>query len=158
MSEPDPKIVAALVARLSSEDSFERLGAIEELSRLTKFTFGFRFNDPPADRELAIRRWSDWLKEQKRRRERKQQLQAAVQLTGGVIDLSALKKAIEEIPAEQIQGYLQNLLAKMKDEEHRCDACHQRAATVHVTELKEGNYKAHALCETCARERGDVLG
>jgi hypothetical protein len=158
MSEPDPKIIAALVAQLSSEDSFERLGAIEELTRLTQVTFGFRFNDPPAERERAIARWNDWLKEQKRRRDRKQQLQAAVQLTGGVIDLSALKKAIEEIPAEQIQGYLQNLLTKMKEEQHRCEACHQRPATVQVTELKAGGYKAHALCETCAHERGDVLG
>jgi hypothetical protein len=157
MAEPDPKEIAVLVARLSSEDSFERLEAIEELERRTQQTFGFRFNDPPAEREAAVRRWSDWLKEQKRRRDRKQQLDAAVKLSGGIIDLASLKKAMEEIPAEQIQGYLHNLLLKMKVEQSRCEACHQRPATVQVTVLKGGAYRAHALCEACARERGDVL-
>jgi hypothetical protein len=157
MAEPDPKEIAVLVARLSSEDSFERLEAIEELSRRTQTTFGFRFNDPPAEREAAIRRWNDWLKEQKRRRERRHQIEAAVKLSGGIIDLASLKKAIEEIPSEQIQGYLQNLILQMKVEESRCEACHQRPASVQVTTLRDGAYQAHALCEACARERGDIL-
>ena len=157
MAEWDPKKVANLIARLEDEDSFGRLKAIEDLEGLTRMTFGFRFNGPPAERQAAIRRWNDWLKEQKRRKDRKSQIQAAVQLAGGVIDISSLKKAIEEIPAEQIQGYLNAILAKMKAPPPRCEACHGRPATVQVTMLRPGGYRSVGLCETCARERGDIL-
>ncbi len=157
MAEWDPKKVAELVGRLESEDSFDRLRAIEELEDLTRRTFGFRFNGPAAERQEAIRRWNDWLKEQKRRKDKKSQIQAAVQLAGGVIDLSTLKKAIEEIPAEQIQGYLNAIIAKMKAQPPRCDACKGRPATVQVTQLGPGGVRSQVLCETCARERGDIL-
>lgn len=157
MAERNPNHVRSLIAKLASEDSFERLRAIEELERLTQRTFGFRFNDPPEERQEAVRRWNDWWKEHQRRKGRRQQLQAAVQLSGGVIDLGAIKKAIEDIPAEKIQGYLNALITKMKSQQARCEACHQRPADVLVTEIAEGRPRTRHLCESCARERGEVF-
>ena len=70
MRELDPKKIEPLIAGLESEDSFERLGAIEELQDLTQHTFGFRFNDPLEVRSTAIERWKRWLKEHQREREK----------------------------------------------------------------------------------------
>ena len=157
MRKLDPKKIEPLIAGLESEDSFERLGAIEELHDLTQHTFGFRFNDPSDSRASAVERWKSWLKEHQREREKRKQLKTAMNLSGGMLDLGALKKAIKEIPAEQIQGYLNALIMKMKTQESRCDACQVRRATVKVTELRAGTYSSRSLCDLCAQERGDVL-
>ncbi len=157
MSEWDPKRIEPLIAELASEDSFARLKAIEELSGLTKLSFGFRFNASPELRAAAVLRWKAWWEEQLRERVRKHQLRAAVELSGGVIDINALKSAVKEIPADKIQGYLNALIAKMKAQHHRCEACGVRPATVTVTELKGGHYHSKSICDLCAKERGDVL-
>ena len=157
MPEQDPKEVRHLISSLESKDSFERLKAIDELEQRTQRTFGFRFNAPPEAREEAVRRWNAWWKEQQRQREKKSRLEAAVQLSGGALDIGILKKAIEEIPAEKIQGYLNALILKMKAQQAPCEACRARPATVLVTELRDGRYRASHLCESCASERGDVL-
>jgi hypothetical protein len=157
MSEWDPKRIEPLIAELGSEDSFQRLKAIEELQGLTRLNFGFRFNAPPAGRAAAVLRWQAWWKEQQREQERKHQLKAAVQLSGGVIDINALKNAVKEIPPDKIQAYLNALMAKMKAHHNRCEACGVRPATVTVTELKAGHYLTKSICDLCAKERGDVL-
>lgn len=156
MPEWDPKRIESLIAGLASADSFARLAAIEELSSLTNLSLGFRFNSPSEDRSQAIERWNRWWKEQQREKE-KEKLQAAIHLTGGALDLGALKKAIKEIPAEKIQGYLNALLLKMKSPQTRCDACSVRPATVQITELRAGRVRTRHLCDTCAQERGDIL-
>ena len=157
MRELDPKKIEPLIEGLASEDSFERLGAIEQLLDLTQHTFGFRFNASCDARATAIERWQSWLKENQREREKKKQLQTAINLSGGMLDIGALKKAIKQIPAEQIQGYLNALIMKMKSQDSRCDACQVRRATVKVTELRAGTYASRSLCDLCAQERGDVL-
>jgi len=157
MSEWDPKRMEILLTELESDDSFARLKAIEELERLTKLNFGFRFNASPDDRAAAVARWKAWWKEQQRAKERKHQLKTAVQLSGGVIDINALKNAVKEIPPDKIQGYLNALIAKMKAQHNRCEACGVRPATVTVTELKAGHYHSKSICDLCAKERGDVL-
>ena len=157
MSEWDPKRIEPLIAELASEDSFARLKAIEELLDLTRMDFGFRFNGSPAERATAIERWKAWWKEQQRDKVRKHQLKTAVQLSGGVIDINALKNAVKEIPPDKIQGYLNALMAKLKAQHNRCEACGVRPATVTVTELKSGHYHSKSICDLCARERGDIL-
>ena len=157
MRKLDPKKIEPLIEGLASEDSFERLDAIERLLDLTQHTFGFRFNDPLDARASAVSRWKSWLKEHQREREKKAKIQTAIKLSGGMLDLGALKQAIKEIPSEQIQGYLNALIMKMKSQESRCDACQVRRATVKVTELRAGTYASRNLCDLCAQERGDVL-
>jgi len=146
-----------LIAGLASEDAFQRLDAIEKLEVLTRRTFGFRFNDSPQLRATAIQRWKDWIQEMTQDRERDEKLKVAVQLSGGAIDLGALKKAIQEIPTDKIQGYLNALIMKMKTQQARCEACHVRPATVRVTEVESGAHRTVHLCDNCARERGDAL-
>jgi hypothetical protein len=157
MPEWDAKTIELLIAELASEDSFARLRAVEQLVDLTHQSLGFRFNAPPAERDAALKRWKAWLKEQQREREKKAQLKAAVKLSGGVIDINALKQAVQGIPAEKIQGYLNALISKMKSHQNRCEACGSRPATVTVTELKAGRYHSKSLCDLCAKERGDIL-
>ena len=157
MSEWDPKRIEPLIALLASEDSFARLAAIEELSEITNFSFGFQFNASPELRAAAVSRWKAWWEEQQREKVRKHQLRAAVELSGGVIDINALKNAVKEIPADKIQGYLNALIAKMKAQHNRCEACGVRPATVTVTELKSGQVHSKSICDLCAKERGDVL-
>ena len=146
-----------LIEDLESEDAFQRLDAIEKLEDLTRRTFGFRFNDTPNQRAAAVQRWKDWVEELTQDRERDEKLKVAVQLSGGAIDLGALKKAIQEIPADKIQGYLNALIMKMKTQQARCEACQVRPATVRVTEVEGGSHRTVHLCDTCARERGDAL-
>ena len=113
--------------------------------------------DPPNLRATAIQRWKDWIEELTQDRDRDEKLKVAVQLSGGTIDLGALKKAIQEIPADKIQGYLNALIMKMKTQQARCEACHVRPATVRVTEVESGTHRTVHLCDSCARERGDAL-
>ena len=87
MAELDPNQVEPLISGLESADAFERLRAFEELSDLTRLTFGFRFNAPVAERAASIERWRTWLKEFKRKREREAQLRATVHLSGGDLQL-----------------------------------------------------------------------
>lgn len=157
MPEWDANKIGELVSGLESEDAFTRLGAIDELMALTQRSFGFRFNDPPEVRAAAVERWKDYVREDKRRRERKSQLEAAVQIGGGLIDMGALKKAIKEIPADKIQGYLNALISKMKSMQTRCEGCGVRPASVSVTEKRDGKYRTRAFCDVCAHERGDLI-
>lgn len=157
MPEWDTNSIEELISELESDDAFARLGAIEKLQSLTQRTFGFRFNDPPEDRSAAIARLKDWIREDKRKRERKSQLEAAVQIGGGLIDMGALKKAIKEIPADKIQGYLNALISKMKSMQTRCEGCGVRPASVSVTEKTDGEYRTRAYCDICAHERGDLI-
>jgi hypothetical protein len=157
MPEWQIREIEPLIKSLASDDAFARLEAIEKLEDLTRRTFGFRFNDPLDARTRAIQRWKDWIQEQQQDQEREEKLKTAVELSGGAIDLGALKKAIHEIPAEKIQGYLNALIMKMKTQQARCEACHVRPASVRVTELEGGKPKTVHLCESCARERGDAL-
>ena len=148
--------IETLFSSLESVDSFARLDAIERLESLTKMTFGFRFNDPENARGDAVSRWKHWWKEQRREKE-KEKLQAAIQMTGGAVDLKALKQAIKEIPATKIQDYLNALVHQMKVRRKRCEACSVRPATVQVTELTGGMQMTKSLCDPCAQERGDIL-
>ena len=109
MPEWKPEEIEPLIRALESDDFFMRLNAIEKLGEITKLTFGFRFNASGPEREQAVGRWKDWWKEQQRDKETQSQLKAAVQLSGGMLDVDALKKAIKEIPPEKIQGYLNAL-------------------------------------------------
>ena len=156
---PEWKIgdLAPLIEGLDSEDAFARLDAIEKLEGITRRTFGFRFNDSLPARAGAIQRWKDWVGELTQDQDREEKLKVAVQLSGGAIDLGALKKAIHEIPADKIQGYLNALILKMKSQKARCEACHVRQATVRVTEVEGDGHRTVHLCESCARERGDAL-
>ena len=156
MPEWDPTQIEPLIQALESSDSFHRLEAIEKLEELTKLTLGFRFNAPSEDRAQAVDRWKGWWKEQQREREQGK-IQAAIHLHGGVLDLGAIKKAIKEIPAEKVQGYLNALIMKMKAQQPRCDACSVRPATVRVTEIDDQVLKTRHLCDLCAQERGDLL-
>jgi hypothetical protein len=156
MPEWDPKKIERLIDELASDDSFARLEAIEKLEKLTKLTFGFRFNDSPDVRSMAVERWKDWWKEQQREREH-DKIQAAIHLQGGMLDLGAIKKAIKEIPAEKIQGYLNALILKMKSQRPRCDTCNIRPATVSVTEIEGEVHSTRHICDVCAQERGDLM-
>jgi hypothetical protein len=157
MSEWDAKEIEPLIDELGSEDAFARLDAIERLEGMTRRTFGFRFNDPAESRGSAILRWKEWMEELQQNREREEKLETAVQLSGGAIDMGALKKAVQEIPADKIQGYLNALILKMKAQQHRCESCDIRPATVRVTEVESGKHKTLHLCDNCAHERGDAL-
>ncbi len=158
MPEWDPREIEPLIARLESEDFFDRLEAIEALEARTKRTFGYRFNAPLAERAEAVRRWKAWWREELLEREREKNLKAAIHLSGGMLDLGMLKKALTEIPPEKIQGYLSALISKLKSQQQlRCEACHSRPATVRVTEIDHGTCRTRLLCEICARERGDVV-
>jgi len=146
-----------LIEDLESEDAFARLDAIEKLEGITRRTFGFRFNDPAPMRSDAVRRWREWVEGIEKNRQQDEQLQTAVQLSGGAFDIGALKKAIQEIPTDKIQGYLNALIFKMKGQPTRCEACHVRPGTVKVTEIQDGSPLTVHLCDSCARERGDIL-
>lgn len=56
--------VPRLVECLSSDDPAVRLAAIEGLKRITDTTLGYRASAPPQDRERAIAKWTDWVREQ----------------------------------------------------------------------------------------------
>lgn len=157
MPEWDLSEIQPLIESLASEDAFQRLEAIEELERMTRMTHGFRFNDPDDARARAIQRWRDWMEREEREKEQEGKLRAAVELSGGAIDLGALKDAIKEIPAQKLQGYLHALILKMKAAHSRCEACKVRQATVRVTEIHDGATTIRHLCDLCARERGDVF-
>lgn len=157
MSDWNLEEVEELVARLESEDAFERLKASEELASLTRQTLGFRFNDPAPARAAAIARWKEQIESRKEEARQTEKLEAAIKLTGTPIDVAELKEMIHAIPAEKIQGYLNALILKMKAEQVRCEACHARPATVRVTEVARGSIRTRQYCDLCARERGDVL-
>jgi hypothetical protein len=148
--------IETLFEALESDDSFRRLDAIERLEALTRMTLGYRFNDPETARLDAVSRWKHWWKEQLEEEIEQKQIQAAIQVTGGAVDLKALKQAIKEIPAEKIQGYLNALVHQMKAQKRRCEACGVRPATVSVTEVVSGEMSSKSLCDPCAQERGDV--
>ncbi|MEN8151354.1 MAG: hypothetical protein ABFS86_16175 [Planctomycetota bacterium] len=157
MTEWSANDLSPLIEDLESEDAFARLDAIERLEGITRRTFGFRFNDPAPMRDGAVRRWREWVEGIENDRRQDEQLMTAVQLSGGAFDLGALKKAIQEIPTDKIQGYLNALILKMKGQPSRCEACHVRPGTVKVTEIQAGGPQTVHLCDSCARERGDIL-
>ncbi len=60
----DTKAVPLLVDRLSDTQPDVRLFAIMALRKITGMDFGWRAYDPADKRNLAIRRWQQWIKEQ----------------------------------------------------------------------------------------------
>ena len=50
-----------MVKDLNSEDPAVRFYAIEGLYRLTGQTLGYRYYDNEAQRQMAIRKWEQWL-------------------------------------------------------------------------------------------------
>ncbi|GEO26696.1 protein-arginine kinase activator protein [Alicyclobacillus acidoterrestris] len=38
-----------------------------------------------------------------------------------------------------------------------CERCHERAATVHVTKIVNGEKTGYHLCEQCAKEQGEIM-
>lgn len=50
-----------LVECLSSDDPLLRMNAILALEEMTGSTRGYRFDDPEAERQLAIDRWAGWV-------------------------------------------------------------------------------------------------
>jgi hypothetical protein len=157
MPEWDLRKIEPLIAELASGDAFRRLEAIEKLEDLTRMTLGFRFNDPEGERTRAIQRWKDWMEREQREKEQEGKLRAAVELSGGAIDIGALKDAIKEIPAQKLQGYLNAFIMKMKAAQTRCEGCKVRQATVRVTEIDDGETTVRHFCDLCARERGDAF-
>jgi hypothetical protein len=61
----DTSHVAEMVRMLDSDDAAVRLYAIEGLQRLTGQDLGYQYYDDKEARRPAVRRWKDWLKEQK---------------------------------------------------------------------------------------------
>jgi HEAT repeat protein len=57
MRRGDRAAVPQLVEQLDSDDPAVRLLAISALERLTGQTYGYRHDDPPWQRQDAIRRW-----------------------------------------------------------------------------------------------------
>ncbi len=55
----DTSKTTELVEQLDSDDPAVRLLAITALQRLTGETRGYRYDDPPVDRDKAIARWVD---------------------------------------------------------------------------------------------------
>lgn len=157
MADWSPEEIEPLVERLSSVDAFERLTAMQQLYERTRATLGFRFNDPPADREAAVKRWKELLDTRKREEERTKKLKAAIEFSGAKIDVETLREAIDAIPPEKIQGYLGALILKMKAQQLRCEQCESRPAAVRITEISNGKAQTRHLCEICARERGDLF-
>jgi len=49
-----------LVASLGSDDPLVRMNAALALQEMTGQTYGYRFDDPPAVRLLALERWRAW--------------------------------------------------------------------------------------------------
>jgi len=56
--------IKPLIQRLESDDPAERLVAIHTLEGLTGETFGYEHSASRPDRQAAIRRWTDWYRDQ----------------------------------------------------------------------------------------------
>lgn len=52
-----------LVECLSSDDPLLRMNAILALEEMTGSTRGYRFDDAVAERQIAIERWADWVRD-----------------------------------------------------------------------------------------------
>ena len=59
----DRQSVPYLVDRLTDSEAEVRFAAIVALRRITDETFGYRYYEPSAKREQAVRRWRDWLRD-----------------------------------------------------------------------------------------------
>lgn len=58
----DRESVPYLVDRLTDGEAEVRFAAILALRRITDETFGYRYYEPAAKREQAVRRWRQWLR------------------------------------------------------------------------------------------------
>ncbi|MFW6133617.1 MAG: hypothetical protein ACOC8F_06940 [Planctomycetota bacterium] len=56
-------VLPYLVDRLTDGQDSVRMYAILALERLTGRTLGYRYYDPPARRQDAVKRWRDWLED-----------------------------------------------------------------------------------------------
>jgi len=61
--ENDQTAVPRLVRSLRSDDALIRMTAGDALIRLTGQDFGYRYDQPEADRREAMKRWESWLAE-----------------------------------------------------------------------------------------------
>ena len=62
--DDDRAAAAAMIDNLDSDDSAVRLYAIEGLRRLTGQDFGYVYYAGRAERDPAIEKWKQWLREQ----------------------------------------------------------------------------------------------
>jgi len=58
----EPQAVPKLISMLGSVDPAERMLAIRGLERITGRDFGYRYYEPPSQRQQAIERWTAWWK------------------------------------------------------------------------------------------------
>lgn len=61
----DRRAVPQLIKDLESDDPAVRFYAIDGLKSLTGQTFGYRYYDDDPQRKPAVKRWKQWLAEQK---------------------------------------------------------------------------------------------
>lgn len=61
----DTRAVPALIKQLESDDPAIRFYAIEALYRITGKTFDYHYYDDLDERRPAVKRWQQWLAEQK---------------------------------------------------------------------------------------------
>jgi len=59
----DPRTVPYLVDRLGDSEETLRFFSIHSLEKIAGRTMGYRYYDPPREREQAVQRWRQWLKQ-----------------------------------------------------------------------------------------------
>ncbi len=64
--DKDRHAIPTLVEDLSSDDPAVRFYAIEALIRLTGDSMGYNYYASDTDREISVKRWNEWLKQQPR--------------------------------------------------------------------------------------------
>ncbi len=65
VDQKDRSKAQQMVKDLDNDDAAVRFYAIEGLERLTGETFGYRYYDDEDQRKPAVKRWQDWMREQK---------------------------------------------------------------------------------------------
>ena len=151
------KELEELIARLESEDAFDRLEAEARLRQVAHRDFGFRWDAPAEARGEAVSRLRTWIEEKRKRKEaaRRKATQAGFQ----AVNLEDLKS----LPPEDVEKHLQQLLAKAQVlggfalTRPRCEECRRRPASVEVVDILPGAGAAVTrLCDACAVERGEI--
>ncbi len=157
----DLTTVQRLVARLESDDAFDRRDAIELLAILTQERLDFRWSADDDERVVAVRRWRRWVAREEKRRGRVA-LSAQVQiLPEGVVDKQALAKLLSKLPVAQKKALMAQVIAKVAAEHaeklkaRACQECEKNAASARLTRRNDdGTYTLHLLCEACVHKDG----
>jgi hypothetical protein len=151
-TDPDP--VEDLLPALESADAFERLSAFRRMEELVHRDFGFKWDGSKEERERAVERIRNWCTEERRRRQRRKNVQGEDVTT---LDLAALKA----LPPGKIQAHIKALLAKAQIAaafglaRPRCESCRRRPSTVEVVVPTPGTVEVTRLCDPCASRRGE---